>query len=298
MSLFFKNCYRSSCVFLLWSILYAPAGAEIKIIDDADNVVMLEVPAQRIISLAPHITELLFAAGAGGQVVGVSAFSDYPAAARGIQRISGGSGLDIEAILSLEPDLVIAWQSGNPAAQVSRLRSLGLVIYLSEPRQLEDISSTLRNVGRLTGHEVIANQQAAEYDRRLVSLRERYSGQKKVSVFYQIWHQPMMTVNGKHLNNAVIELCGGRNIFSGLSALAPQVSTEAVLAANPEVIVGVSNDKSMPAWLEQWRDWPVLAAVKNNHIYTLPRDLMVRHTPRILDGAERLCRLLENVRNE
>lgn len=281
---------------LLATGLVTSASAEIRVLDDAGNAVQLAAPAQRIISLAPHITELLFAAGAGSQLVGVSAFSDYPKAARGLQRISGGSGLDIEAILSLRPDLVVAWQSGNPADQVARLQSLGLTVYQSEPRRLEDISHALVSLGQLTGHSEVAKQQAVEFDGRLALLRKRYSGREKVSVFYQIWHQPMMTVNGKHLNNAVIELCGGENIFSALPVLTPQVSIEAVLAANPTIIVGVSDGGGMPDWLERWRSWPTLAAVKNNRVYALPRDLMVRHTPRILDGAEQLCRMIQVAR--
>jgi len=296
MSVIFRGYCCFACTVLLWASLFAPAYAEIRVIDDVGQAVVLEFPAQRIVSLAPHITELLFDTGAGKQVVGVSSFSDYPEAARNIMRISGGSGLDIEAIVSLKPDLVIAWQSGNPKGQVARLQALGLTVYNSEPRQLEDVSVTLRNFGHLTGHVAEANQQATEYERRLAWLRKRYSGQKMVGVFYQIWHQPIMTVNGKHLGNAVIELCGGRNIFSDLSMLAPQISVEAVLTANPEVIVGVSDGKSIPDWLEQWRDWPTLAAVKNDHVYTLPRDQMARHTPRILDGAELLCQLLESAR--
>lgn len=281
-------------ILLLWSG-FSVSGA-ITVVDDAGQQVTLSQPARRIISLAPNITELVFAAGAGDRLVGVSEHSDYPEAARSIRRIGGGSGLDLEAIIALAPDLVIAWQSGNPLQPVTRLQELGLRVFISEPRHLPDIPDSLRRFGRLAGTEAAATRQITDFEQRHQQLTRRYSGRVPVSVFYQIWDRPLMTVNGKHLIADVIRLCGGRNVFAGLSALAPQISTEAVLAANPEVIVAGSGSEPAELVLARWQRWPELRAVADGHLFVIDRDLLVRQTPRILQGAEQLCSLLDEVR--
>jgi iron complex transport system substrate-binding protein len=281
---------------MLALLLHGPAWPDIRVTDDAGQQLILLKPAQRIVSLAPHITELLYAVGAGSAVVGTSEFSDYPEAARAIPRIGGGGGLDLEAILALRPDLVIAWESGNPADQTRRLQQLGLPVFFSEPRRVADIISSLERFGRLTGRREEAHAQALAFAQRLEELRRRYSGREEVSVYYQIWEQPLMTVNGQHVVSDVIRLCGGRNVFAELPALAPQIDTEAVLAANPEVIVVGDAAAGQAASLAAWRRWPELKAVRQQHLYSIQRELLVRHTPRLLDGAEQLCRLLEGVR--
>ena len=272
------------------------AWSSVEVMDDAGNRISLAQPARRIVSLAPYITELLFAAGAGAALVGASEFSDYPGSARKIPRIGGGNGLDLEAIMVLEPDLVIAWKSGNPPGAASRLQQLGLTVFMSEPRRLQDVMSSLERFGLLAGTEVAANRQASLFERRYKALQQRYSQQESVRVFYQIWDRPLMTVNGEHLISDVIRLCGGRNVFAGLPALAPQITIEAVLAADPDVIVVGSEGEGSSPLLKAWWRWSELAAVENRQLFSIPRELMVRHTPRILEGAERLCRILDGVR--
>ena len=281
-------------IILLWMLLL-PACADISVTDDAGQSVVLDQPAQRIISLAPYITELLFAAGAGEAIVGVTAFSDYPEAAQSLAQVGGGGGLDLEAIMALQPDLVVAWQSGNPRGQVERLQSLGITVFSSEPRRLQDVPATLRRLGRLAGTESVAAAQADSFNRRFAELHEKYAQRPKVSVFYQIWEQPLMTLNGEHLFSDVLRLCGGENIFNALPTLAPQIDIEAVLLANPDVIVVAADDEGSPL-LAAWQRWPQLSAVKQGHVYAIQRDQLVRHSPRILDGAERLCELLDDVR--
>jgi len=281
-------------IILLWMWLL-PAGADIRVTDDTGQLVVLEKPAQRIISLAPYITELLFAAGAGETIVAVTAFSDYPEAAQSLTQVGDGGGLDLEAILALQPDLVVAWQSGNPRGQVERLQSLGITVFSSEPRRLQDVPETLRRFGRLAGTESVAAVQADSFNRRCAELQEQYAQRPKVSVFYQIWEQPLMTLNGEHLFSDVLRLCGGENVFNALPALAPQIDIEAVLLANPDVIVIAADDDDAPL-LAAWQRWPQLSAVKQGHVYAIQRDQLVRHSPRILDGAERLCELLDDVR--
>jgi len=274
------------------------ADPPIRVLDDAGHTVVLESPARRIVSLAPNLTELLFAAGAGDAIVGTSEFSDYPAAALGIPRVGGGGGLDIEAIIALQPDLVVAWESGNPDGQLEQLRSLGMTLFLSEPRQLLDVPGTLVRLGQLTGREQVAQAAARAYQARYRELQHRYSGGPAVTVFYQVWRQPLMTVNGAHLISDVIRLCGGRNVFSDLPVLAPQIDIEAVLAADPAVIIVGTGGTSETAELRDWLRWPMLTAVAQGHLYGVQRELLVRHSPRILEGAEQLCGILEKVRSE
>ncbi len=296
-----RKCFLWLFTFLAgcgWHVTPTLADTPVRVLDDAGHRVVLDTPARRIVSLAPNLTELLYAAGAGAAIVGTSEFSDYPAAARDIPRIGGGSGLDIEAIISLQPDLVVAWQSGNPAGQLERLQALGMTLYLSEPRQLLDVPETLLRLGRLAGSEQVAQVAARTFDARYRELQQRYSGRPTVDVFYQIWRQPLMTVNGKHLISDVIRLCGGRNVFSDLPVLAPQIDIEAVLAADPAVIIVGTGGTSETAELQDWYRWPMLAAVARGHLYGVQRELLVRHSPRILDGAAELCRILDEVRRQ
>jgi iron complex transport system substrate-binding protein len=291
-------CLPAAKRFLLAMICLSSVGvqAEVRVIDDAGQLLLLDQPARRIISLAPHITELLFTAGAGESVVGVSQYSDFPEQARSLPRIGGGGGLDIEAIVALQPDLVIGWQSGNPVAQLDSLRSLGLAVFVSEPRQIDDIPASISKLARLAGTASAAQVQIAAFNRRYESLQQAYAGSEAVSVYYQIWERPLMTVNGNHLISAVIRLCGGHNVFADLPELAPQIGVEAVLARDPQVIVVAGQPADQQTVLAPWRRWQQLKAVREQHLYVLDRDLMVRHTPRILGGAEQLCRILDKVR--
>ncbi len=265
-------------------------------IDATDVNITLQQPAKRIISLAPHATELLFAAGAGDRIVGTVDYSDYPAAARKIPRIGGYSAVDLERILTLKPDLIVAWLSGNGVELVERLRGLGLKVYVSEPDSLEDIAQSLEQIGTLSG-SALGLEAARSFRLRLKKLAQEYAGKSRVSVFYQIWDSPLMTINGDHLINRVIELCGGHNVFEQLPVLNPTISLEAVLAQNPDAIIASGMDKERPEWLDDWRHWPQLAAASAQHLFYIPPDLLQRATPRLLDGAEQLCRALDEVRH-
>ncbi|UCE88212.1 MAG: cobalamin-binding protein, partial [Pseudomonadota bacterium] len=266
--------------------------------DDAGREVRLAQPARRIVSLAPHLTELLFAAGAGGQVVGIDAWSDYPPAARGLTVVGDAQRLDLEAVSALRPDLVVAWRSGGNRAQVERLIALGFPVFFSEPTRLDDIATTIERFGVLVATPEVAATAAQTFRTQLDALRSRHASHAPVRVFVEIWDRPLVTVGGGHLVTRVIELCGGRNVFAALGALAPQVSVEAVLAANPQMIVAAGLTVSRPAWRDDWRRWPGIAAVSGGHLYEVPPELLVRHTPRILQGASLLCGYLQQVRGE
>ena len=251
---------------------------------------------ERIVSLAPHITELLFAVGAGPEIVGAVEYSDYPEAANQIPRIGNSSQLSYETILAMRPSLVIAWQSGNGPDDIQRLRDFGLNVYSHNPETLEDVAESLRIVGQLSGHAEEGVDQSEIFLQRLRRLRAQYADAELVRVYYQMGNEPQMTLNGAHLVSDVIRLCGGENIFTDAVPLVPRVSVESVIRANPEVIVAATTDALNPDWLDDWLSWSSVQAAAKSHLYAVNADFMHRHSPRILDGAQQLCEILELVR--
>lgn len=282
---------------LLTILISGWSHASIVVRDDAGQTIRLAAPAKRIVSLAPHITENLFAAGAGNSVVGASEYSDYPEQARKLPRIGNYAGLDLEAILAKKPDLVIAWESGNAASHLSKLRALGLPVFVSEPKAIDDIASTIERFGELAGTALIARDAAQSFRMRQAELQSRYAARPPVRTFYQIWNQPLATVNGEQLITKVMRLCGAENIFASLSQLAPTVSVEAVLAANPEVIVASGMDDARPEWLDMWARWKDLQANARGNLFFVPPDIINRPTARILEGAQLLCKHIETARS-
>lgn len=272
------------------------AAAEIAVTDDAGNVLKLPRAAQRIVSLAPHLTELLFAAGAGARVIAAVEYSNFPEAAKTLPRIGSYAAFDLERIATLQPDLAVAWSSGNPPGPVAQLRRLGIPVFVSEPQRLEDIGPSLVRLGTLAGTEGAARQAAADFERRRAMLAARHAGKREVAVFYEIWNQPLMTVGGQHLISAVMALCGGHNVFAAVTQPAATIGLEAVLRANPEAIVASGMGEARPDWLDHWQRWPQLTAVQRDNLFFVPPDLLQRHTPRILDGAGRLCEALDVAR--
>lgn len=286
---------------LLLSLLMLQASAlraEIVLHDDRGRQLTLDAPAQRIISLAPHLTELLFAAGAGAKLVGTAAYSDYPEQARHVPEIGDYASLDIERIMALKPDIVLGWLSGNPPAEIAKLEQSRLTVLVTEPGSLEIIADQIALLGRLAGTERTADAAANRFREDVAALRREYQGRRSVSVFYQVWHAPLMTINGKQIINEVIELCGGKNIFAGLRPLVPSVSIEAVLAADPEAIVTGSEEPATQA-LDNWQAWKKqLRAVRNGNLIAIPPDDISRPTPRLLKGARLLCAQLDRIRRQ
>ena len=286
---------KAGLQFLIFFLLVSVnAYAEVKVIDAAGNTVNLERPAHRVISLSPHLTELLYAAGATRQVVAAVEFSDYPEQARQLPRIGRYDKFDLESIIALDPDLVLAWKTGNPHDQVQAIEKLGFTVYYSEPRNLEDVAADIRKLGRLLGTEQVADQAAERYLDELTRLRNTYRREHHLEVFYQVWSDPLFTVNKEHIISQVIDLCGGKNVFGDLQVLSPRVSIEAVLEKNPEVIlVGMASGREQ--WLDEWKRWPTMKAVRKNQVYPINADLIVRHTPRILEGAVIMCEYLQSL---
>jgi iron complex transport system substrate-binding protein len=272
------------------------AHAGVRVTDDYGKPVVLEAPARRVVSLSPHLTELMYAAGAGGRLVGALQYSDYPPAARRLPRVGSEASIDLEALVALRPDLVVAWPNAGSARAVERIAALGIPVFRSEPRELEDIARTLETLGRLAGTEAAAAKAAAAFRTRAAGIARRYALRPKVRVFYQVWDRPLITVNGDHVISKVMGLCGGENVLADLPALAPEIDRERVLRADPEVIVASGAGGERPAWLDAWRAFPGLAAVRADNLFAIRPELLQRHTPRLLDGADELCRILDAVR--
>ena len=287
---------RHFCCLIVSLGLLCSAQAEIVVRDDSGQDVHLKSPARRIVTLAPHSAESLYAAGAGAYLVGTVDYSDYPPEAKKVPRVGAYSRIDLEAVVALKPDLVIAWQSGNPAAQVDKLRALGLTVFITQPNLMADVATQLEKLGQLAGTGTVANVAAEHFRERLENLRQANAGKPKVRIFYQIWKSPLMTIGGQQIISDAMHLCGGENAFGQLSQMAPTVSLEAVLDADPEAIVATGMGDARPEWLADWNKWPRLTAVKRGNLFHINPDIMQRHTPRILDGAEQLCAHLDTAR--
>lgn len=270
------------------------AAAGISVVDDAGRTVTLKGPARRIVSLAPHLTELLFAAGA--PVVGTVEYSDFPEAAKRVPRIGDSAQLDLERVVALRPDLIVIWQHGNAQRQLNALLQLGIPAFYNQPNRLADIGRGIERFGRLAGTESVALPAVRAFAAREAELRARYAGRSPVSIFFQIWERPLMTVNGDHLISDVIRLCGGRNVFGDMRPLASSVSTEAVLEADPDAIGGTTGEVNTTGRIDQWNQWPRLKAVARGNLFVIPSDLISRHSPRILDGVQQMCEYLEAAR--
>jgi iron complex transport system substrate-binding protein len=251
----------------------------------------------RWVALSPHLTELIFAVGAGDELVGVVEYSDYPQQALSIPRIGNSQQINLESLLALNPTAVFAWESGNGGEVIQQIKNLGMTVYGFEPHTLDDVAESLRELGRLTGHEQAGSEQASSFAQRLERLRRRYSDQPRVSVFFQLSDEPYMTINGDHVITDVIALCGGINIFADAALLVPKISLESILERQPDVIVTALTDPADSSWKLGWSQWAEVPAVSRNRLYAIHPDLLYRHTPRILDGAEQLCQSLDQARS-
>lgn len=282
----------------LWMMLslFAFEARALSVTDDAGQVIQLEHEAKRIITLAPHIVEQLFAIGAGERIVGTVSYSDYPEAANEIPLVGGYDRFDMETILALKPDLIIGWQSGNSAEQIAQLKSLGITLFLDEPRRVDDIPRTIERLGIITGEQQRATEVAQQFRDGFYSLREKFRSKSRVTLFYQLWHRPLMTVNGQQIINDIINQCGGENIFKELSALTPVVSREAVIAADPEVIITSGMKDARPESHDEWLQWGAMQAVSRGHIYAIDPDIIHRASPRMLKGAETICGFIDSAR--
>src|SRR6476646_2596772 len=273
---------------LAWLAAAASAFAGVSALDSDGRRIELVRPAQRIVSLAPHVTEQLFAAGAGKKLVAVSEYSDYPEEARRLPQVASSGSVDLERMLALNPDLVVAWRLEATAAALARLETLGLPVFYSEPRRLAQIPDSIEALGELAGTADTARGVAASLREQLSHLKAQYGSKRAVRVFYQISERPLMTLGGRQFVSDAIELCGGRNVFADSPVMAPQVNIEAVLAADPEAIITASASPSDHSWQALWRRFPGMRAVPVNGMH--------RHGPRAIGATALLCGYIDEAR--
>ena len=297
---------RALAAALAASLCALAHGTAFVVTDDAGRALAFDRPASRVVTLAPSLTELVFAAGGGSAIVATDSSSDYPQAARALQRVGDAARLDVERIVALKPDLVVVWRHGNTPRELDQLEAAGVRLFRLEPQRLDDVVLAIERLGVVLGKEAIAGPAARSLRDALAELRRRHAADAPVRVFYQVWSNPLMTINRKQIVNEVIELCGGRNVFAGLAPLVPQVATESVLAADPEAILtaderggrGLVRRDADAASFAIWRGYPRLAAVRGRWLYVLNGDAISRQGPRIGSGATAVCAALDEVRRE
>lgn len=282
---------------IAFALMLSPAAfadGTVTVTDDAGRTLSLDAPARRIISLAPSTTELIYAAGAGRYVVGTSSYTDYPEEAKSVPQVGDAAMINMERIISLKPDLIVVWSHVDSAAVIDKLKVLRIPVYYSEPRRIADIAKSLTDLGTLAGTTDAAARAASDLRQRHENLREQYSAKPPIRVFYQVWEKPLMTINGQQMISDAITLCGGVNIFADLAATVPTVNREAVVAANPDVIL-TYNGETQDA-LAGWKTLDVLNATAWGNLVPLQTPTLGRPSPRFLDGAENLCMELEKAR--
>ena len=275
-----------------------PAAADtaaLRIVDDTGHEVVLAQPARRIVSLAPHLTELVYAAGAGDQLVAVGKYSDFPPEALSKPVISDAFAVNYEALEQLKPDLVLMWGSGTPERTKSKLRTLGVPVYEIEVRSVDELAGTLRNIGRLAGTESVAQARAQAIEHDWAALKSTYSGRRPVRVFFQLWDAPLMTLSGQHLISSAIAACGGANVFGEVPTLTATVSWEAAVKRDPELVL-TAGSPGEPAKPGRWAEFPQVSATRRGEFGRIEGNLIARSGPRFVDGARELCEAIDRAR--
>ena len=253
-----------------------------------------EGPAQRVVTFAPHLAEMMFAVGAGERLVGVSAWSDFPAAVLDLPQVGDAFTVDQEQLSLLGPDLLLVWESGMPAHTADEMRRRGYRVESIRTRSLADVVAAMLHIGELTGHVNSAERAVTEFNATIDALRAQYRDASTISVFFQISTRPLYTVNREHFISEIIEVCGGRNVFADVEGFAPSVDIEAVLDRNPEVMLAGANVGD-DAFTE-WDRWPQLAANRLGNRFFLPDETIGRPSPRLAQAAQSLCNALEQAR--
>ncbi len=284
---------------LLVILSFASAGlrGEVMVKDDLGNSVRLERPATRIVSLSPHLTEMVFAAGAGDKLIGVVSYSDYPPAALKIPVIGSYQKINYESLVALQPDLVLVWNSGNGPEIVERIKGLGLAVFVNEPKRLPDIADSVAKIGVLASTEKTADQSSVHFIRTYNRLKAN-NKKTPVKVFLQLWNEPMMTVNGSHIMSDAISVCGGVNVFADAVPLIPRINIESVVQRNPDIIIATGMADERPEWLNYWLVWGDMGAVQNDNLHSINPDILSRHSPRILQGVAQLCDYFDKARDK
>ncbi len=268
------------------------------VVDSQGTTITLNKPAQRIIALAPHAVENVYSAGAGNNLVGVVDFSYFPEAAKKLPIVGGYQKLNLEAIVELEPDLIIAWESGNAHNSYTRLKELGFTVYVDQPNSLNDVVKSINDIGVLSGTHKVAQKTTSEYLKKLNAMKLEYKDKAKIMSFYQVWNQPLRTISGNHIISDAMEICGGVNLYANEIPIAPVINIESILERDPEVIFASGMANSRPEWLDDWKQWPSLSAVKKDNLFFVDPDHIQRHTVRLLLGLVTICQQLDLAREK
>ena len=274
----------------------AQSGAAITVQDDAGKTVTLPSPATRIATLAPSLTELVYAAGAGAKLVAVSAYSDFPAAAKSLPQVADYSGVALESLLVQKPDLVIAWKSGNRESDLQRIRSFGIPVYAAEVVQMSDVPRALRQIGLLADTAALAESAARVYESRTAALLLAHRGKAKISVFFEIGRLPLMTINAHHAISEGIALCGGVNVFADAPILVFTPSREALIRLQPQVILRPGSKDKDADKADRLAGYDGIKAAAEHRIYNIHADSILRQGPRFIDGVTQICAALDAVR--
>lgn len=273
-----------------------PSLTLVSVVDDAGTVITLDKPATRIIALAPHIVENVYSAGAGDLLVASVNYANYPPDAEKLPKVGGYNKFNIEAIAALKPDVIFAWQSGTPNHFFDKIKQLGIPLYLDEPSTIEEVATSIVNIGELTGKQEQAKKVAQQHLNDLATLQQIHEKKSPITVFYQVWDDPIYTINGKQIISDVLRLCGGINIYANETIKAPIINLESIIDRNPEVIMTGSSLKAASKSLDRWKKWPNLSAVKHNNLFVVNADTVSRHTTRIIQGTQEVCEKLDIAR--
>jgi len=276
-----------------------PAPAARTVTDDSGRTFSVPAPPLRIVSLAPGATEMLFAAGAGSEVVATVEYSDVPADAKRVPRIGDAVSIDLERVVRIHPDVVVAWPSGGNPAQREKIARLGIPVYAQDTPRLADLAGSLRRLGALAGTAPQAEAAARAIEARLAALERTYGpaarGGKQPGVLLEIWNRPVYTVGGRQLMSDALTLCGVRNVFADLTAPGPAVDIEAVIARDPDIIVAAGPPGESAGWLADWQRFATLSAVRNHRLIAFEDQALSRLGPSVLDATEALCRAIAQV---
>ncbi len=284
-------------IFAIFLLTFTGISLAVSVIDDTGKTITLDKPVKRIITLSPTLTEMIYAVGAEEMLVATVEYSNYPKAANDIPRIGNYEKFDMERLLLFKPDLVIGWMNANTANQLSQIEKLNIRVFRSEePRQFSDIAKALRTFGTLLAKESAAEQAAKEFEDKLAQLVSRNKDKVKLNVFYQVWYQPIYTIGGEHVISRVMQLCGLNNVFADARILAPKVTHEAVIKKNPDIIISGGMASARPEWLDNWKIWKSMTAIKKKNLFWIHPDLIHRQSPRILQGAEIMCQHADTAR--
>jgi len=290
---------RSALALLAVAAACAAADAPRTVTDDSGRAVAVRVPPLRVVSLSPGGTEMLFAAGAGREVVATVEYSDVPPEAKRVPRIGDAVSIDLERLVRIHPDVVVAWPSGGNPAQREKIARLGVAVYEQQAQRLKDLAPSLRRLGSLAGTDAQAEAAARAIEARLASLERTYAsaerGARHPSVLLQVWNRPIYTVGGQHLMTDALELCGARNVFADLPEPGPVVDIEAVIARDPDIIIAAGPPGESAGWLADWKRFGTLKAVKSGRLIAFEDQALSRLGPSFLDATEELCRAIARV---